>query len=158
MQVLNRFRLTKNETGILSRKNYWHDTACFPLFEILAWLTPRSLVLFAWIAELYSTEFRGLPGDLPFRMKVFIFLHLWGLEISLDHQISGAANGSVHWKYVFFRQIFAGWEIWKKIICPWKGIVVGRKIIQGVWGRDLMSRIADNGYFAQTSSPGWFSP
>ena len=72
MQVLNRFRLAKNETGILSRKNYWHDTACFPLFEILAWLTPRSLVLFAWIAELYSTEFRGLPGDLPFRMKVFI--------------------------------------------------------------------------------------
>ena len=147
MQVLNRFRLAKNETGILSRKNYWHDTACFPLFEILAWLTPRSLVLFAWIAELYSTEFRGLPGDLPFRMKVFIIAFM-GIRNILGPPNIGAANGSVHWKYVFFRQIFAGWEIWKKIICPWKGIVVGRKIIQGVWGRDLMSRIADNGYLS----------
>ena len=35
--------------------------------------------------------------------------------------------------YLFFRQIFAGWDIWKKY-------VVGRKVMLG--NRNMMSRIA----------------
>ena len=47
-------------------------------------------------------------------------------------------------KYLFFMQIFAGWEMWRNN-SPWKESVAGKKIIQGVRG-DLKSRIAATGY------------
>ena len=47
-------------------------------------------------------------------------------------------------KYLFFMQIFAGWEMWR-YNSPWKESVAGKKIIQGV-REDLKSRIAATGY------------
>ena len=47
-------------------------------------------------------------------------------------------------KYLFFMQIFAGWEMWRNN-SPWKESVAGKKIIQGV-REDLKSRIAATGY------------
>ena len=137
---INRFRLVKNE---MKKKITGHSM--FSTFRDTG-MSDSSFIgiirLDSWtLLHRISWPSRGV-FLLGWRCSL---LQLWGLEISLDHLISGAANGSVHWKYLSFREIFAGWEIWKKIICPWKGIVVGRKIIQGVRARDLMSRIADNG-------------
>ena len=47
-------------------------------------------------------------------------------------------------KYLFFMQIFAGWEMWRNN-SPWKESVAEKKIIQGV-REDLKSRIAATGY------------
>ena len=46
--------------------------------------------------------------------------------------LSGAPSGSVPKKNLFYRQIFAGWEMWEKIICPWKESVAGKWTIQDV--------------------------
>ena len=46
--------------------------------------------------------------------------------------LSGAPSGSVPKKNLFYRQIFGGWEMWEKIICPWKESVAGKWTIQGV--------------------------
>jgi len=107
---------------ILSPKNYWtQHFFYFPRY----WHGGRLVHQFSWIEELYSTKFCGLAGDPPFRMKVTAVMG----NISGPLNISGAANGSVPENICSSGKFLLAGRCGKKIICPWKAIVVSKKII-----------------------------
>ena len=71
-----------------------------------------------WINEEFSTPMNGNI--------------MTSISSTSTSMLSGAPSGSVPKKNLFYRQIFGGWEMWEKIICPWKESVAGKWTIQGV--------------------------